>query len=294
MSPPGATERLAEGIQKMSLRGCMTKESSAQRLEVLRDSMRKSIQFVRPLNEGVKKEFRRDSILAAPMRIFYASETSRDEAFEMMLDVSEMMAYLARDAKTIMTSADSTPEQQDEVVEYLLWDGIDLSVTKIQGVRCYGIEVCEGIFWEAYVMTQDSGSELFDGSGHGSRRGSDASRRGSDPSKRGSDASHESAHQFENFKMIRTVQSDTRKKVVVWQMDTKAPMRPGKSSREKLLVLAEVVPRRRGSHSFALHRGCHVQLIQFVCLSTAKLTFLSSYLSIRLNSSNRRNFGDCY
>ena len=230
-SSGGATERLAEGMQKMGLRGCMAKESSAQRLDVLRDSMRKSIQFVRPLNEGVKKEFRRDSILAAPICIFYASDTSRDEAFEMMLDVSEMMAYLARDAKTIMTSADSTPEQQDEVAEYLLWDGIDLSVTKIQGVRCYGIEVCEGIFWEAYVMTQDSGSELFDGSGHGSRRGSDASRRGSDASKRGSDASAESAHQFENFKMIRTVQSDTRKKVVVWQMDTQAPMRPGKSSR---------------------------------------------------------------
>jgi len=223
-SASGATERLAEDMQKMGLRGCMNKESSAQRLDVLRDSMRKSIQFVRPLNEGVKKEFRRDSILAAPICIFYASETSRDEAFEMMLDVSEMMAYLARDAKTIMTSADSTPEQQDEVVEYLLWDGIDLSATKIQGVRCYGIEVCEGIFWEAYVMTQDSGSELFDGSGHGSRRGSNAS-------KRGSDASAESAHQFENFKMIRTVQSDTRRKVVVWQMDTKAPMRPGKSSR---------------------------------------------------------------
>ena len=191
--------------------------------------MRKSIQFVRPLNDGVKKEFRRDSILAAPMRIFYDSEKSRDEAFEMMMDVSEMMAYLAGDAKMIMTSADATPEQQEEVMEYLLWDGIDLSVTKIQGVKCYGIEVCEGIFWEAYVMTQDSGSELFDADRKSpGKRGST----GSAASKRGSDVSKESDVQFENFKMIRKVQSDTRKKVVVWQMDSKAPMRPGKLSRE--------------------------------------------------------------
>ena len=232
-SPSETAERLAEGMQKMGIRGCMTKQSSVQRLETLRDSMRKSIQFVRPLNDGVKKEFRRDSILAAPMRIFYDSEKSRDEAFEMMMDVSEMMAYLARDAKMIMTSADATPEQQEEVMEYLLWDGIDLSVTKIQGVRCYGVEVCEGIFWEAYVMTQDSGSELFgaDCKSPGEKRGSGASKRGSGASKRGSDVSDESDVQFENFKMIRKVQSDTRKKVVVWQMDSKAPMRPGKSRR---------------------------------------------------------------
>jgi hypothetical protein len=197
--------------------------------------MRKSIQFVRPLNDGVKKEFRRDSILAGPMRIFYDSEESRNQAFEMMLDVSEMMAYLAGDAKMIMTSADATPEQQEEVMEYLLWDGIDLGVTKIQGVRCYGIEVCEGIFWEAYVMTQDSGSELFDADGNPGKRGPTAS-------KRGSDVSTESDVQFENFKMIRKVQSDTRKKVVVWQMDTKAPMRPGRflSRDESIAVLCQV------------------------------------------------------
>jgi len=221
-SPSDTKEKLVEGMQKMGLRGCMDKESSAERL---RESMRKSIRFVRPLNDGVKKEFRRDSILAAPMRIFFYSENSRDEAFEMMMDVSEMMAYLARDAKTIMASADSTPEQQEEVMEYLLWDGIDLSVTKLQGVKCYGVEVCEGIFWEAYVMTQDSGSDLFDAD-----RLNSLGKRGSASSKRGSDASAESAVQFENFKMIRKVQSDKRKKVVVWQMDTESPMRPGKSS----------------------------------------------------------------
>lgn len=220
----------------MGLRGCMTKQSSVQRIETLRDSMRKSIQFVRPLNDGVKKEFRRDSILAGPMRIFYDSEESRNQAFEMMLDVSEMMAYLAGDAKMIMTSADATPEQQEEVMEYLLWDGIDLGVTKIQGVRCYGIEVCEGIFWEAYVMTQDSGSELFDADRIS------PGMRGSAASKRGSDVSTESDVQFENFKMIRKVQSDTRKKVVVWQMDTMAPMRPGRfiSRDESIAVLCQV------------------------------------------------------
>lgn len=235
-SPSETTERLAEGMQKMGLRGCMTKQSSVQRIETLRDSMRKSIQFVRPLNDGVKKEFRRDSILAGPMRIFYDSEESRNQAFEMMLDVSEMMAYLAGDAKMIMTSADATPEQQEEVMEYLLWDGIDLGVTKIQGVRCYGIEVCEGIFWEAYVMTQDSGSELFDADRNS------PGMRGSAASKRGSDVSTESDVQFENFKMIRKVQSDTRKKVVVWQMDTMAPMRPGRfiSRDESIAVLCQV------------------------------------------------------
>lgn len=235
-SPSETAERLAEGMQKMGIRGCMTKQSSVQRLEELRASMRKSIQFVRPLNDGVKKEFRRDSILAAPMRIFYDSEKSRDEAFEMMMDVSEMMAYLARDAKMIMTSADATPEQQEEVVEYLLWDGIDLSVTKIQGVRCYGVEVCEGIFWEAYVMTQDSGSELF-----GADCKSPGEKRGSGASKRGSDVSTESDVQFENFKMIRKVQSDTRKKVVVWQMDSKAPMRPGKSRRGNKMFCSKIL-----------------------------------------------------
>lgn len=116
-------------------------------------------------------------------------------------------------------------------MEYLLWDGIDLSVTKIQGERCYGIEVCEGIFWEAYVMTQDSGSELFDAD----RKS--PGKRGSGASKRGSDVSTESDVQFENFKMIRKVQSDTRKKVVVWQMDSKAPMRPGMSRDESTHVL---------------------------------------------------------
>ena len=217
---PPASDKLCSGMNRISLRtGLPPKQSSERRI---RDSMRNSIQFVRPLNDGVKKIFRRDSLLAAPMRIFYESVEARDEAADMMMDVSELMAYLTGDAKTILTSDISTAEQQEEVMEYLLWDGIDLSVNKVDGKGCYGIEVVEGLFWEAYVMTQDSGSSLFSA---GDSTEDDDPDSKVPASKRVSDVSTESDVQFQNFKMLRT--TNTEEKAVVWQMDRKSPMRPG-------------------------------------------------------------------
>mmetsp|Transcript_34525 Transcript_34525/g.75562 ORF Transcript_34525/g.75562 Transcript_34525/m.75562 type:complete len:278 (+) Transcript_34525:116-949(+) len=228
--PPASDgDKLCSGMNRISLRtGLPPKQSSERRL---RASMRNSIQFVRPLNDGVKKVFRRDSLLAATMRIFYESVEARDEAADMMMDVSELMAYLTRDAKTILTSDTSTAEQQEEVMEYLLWEGIDLSVNKIDGKGCYGVEVVEGLFWEAYVMTQDSGSSLFSAGDNTEDYDPDSKV---PASKRVSDISTESDVQFENFKMLRATQNDTEEKAVVWQMDRKSPMRP-----ETLVVATE-------------------------------------------------------
>ena len=61
-----------------------------------------------------------------------------------------MIQFLADDAKQILSSPTSSEKQQMEVMENLLFDGCDTSVSIIDDYapNAYGIEISDRLFWE--------------------------------------------------------------------------------------------------------------------------------------------------
>ena len=138
------------------------------------------IPFVQVYDADHKKQIRRDSLRATMMKVYYIGRKARAEAVELLYDVAEMMAFLAKDAKLILSDPYSSEKQQEEVMENLLFDGCDLSVTMIDtyAPTVYGIQISDRLFWEAFVMPHDMemyraespGNPLMRGFGKNSRR----------------------------------------------------------------------------------------------------------------------------
>ena len=103
------------------------------------------------------------------IKIFYTSRTARDLAASVLHDISEMLTFLAKDARHVLsnTHGDYTQREQELVMENLAFDGIDLNVYMVDTYAergLYGVWISDRLFWEAYVMTSEYDSpEMDDG-----------------------------------------------------------------------------------------------------------------------------------
>jgi len=112
------------------------------------------IPFIMVYDEDHKKQIRRDTLNANMMKVYFTSSKARSEACEILYDVAEMMEFLAEDAKQILSSPSSSEKQQAEVLENLLFDGCDVSISMVDDFApsAYGIEISDRLFWEGFVM----------------------------------------------------------------------------------------------------------------------------------------------
>ena len=115
------------------------------------------IPFILVYDDDHKKQIRRDDLKATMIRVFFKSNKARSEACDILYDVAEMIQFLAKDALQILSSETSTEKQQEQVLENLLFDGCDVSISMIDeyAPEVYGIVISDRLFWEAFVMPHD-------------------------------------------------------------------------------------------------------------------------------------------
>ena len=121
------------------------------------------------------KQIGRDVLKATMIRVFFKSNKARSEACDILYDVAEMIQFLAKDALQILSSETSTEKQQEQVLENLLFDGCDVSISMIDeyAPEVYGIVISDRLFWEAFVMPhdfQEFASDFIGSAGVRSRR----------------------------------------------------------------------------------------------------------------------------
>jgi hypothetical protein len=99
------------------------------------------------------------------IRVFFKSNKARSEACDILYDVAEMIQFLAEDAKQILSSETATEKQQEQVLENLIFDGCDVSISMVDEYMyapdVYGIVISDRLFWEAFVMPHVFGTARF-------------------------------------------------------------------------------------------------------------------------------------
>lgn len=144
----------------------------------------------------------------ATIRVFYRKREPRDEAVERLNAVAADMQRGVEEARAAL--ADETCEDEDkekEAARVIAWWDVASGVEIIEDYakrkgwgpfgRCFGIELPERIFWEAYVVREDVAREP--GSEYDTCRGS------------------EPAYQDMNFGSTRAEWKEGKPRAVVWQ-----------------------------------------------------------------------------
>eukprot|EP00567_Pseudictyota_dubia_P012368 CAMPEP_0197444196 /NCGR_PEP_ID=MMETSP1175-20131217/9732_1 /TAXON_ID=1003142 /ORGANISM="Triceratium dubium, Strain CCMP147" /LENGTH=622 /DNA_ID=CAMNT_0042974939 /DNA_START=63 /DNA_END=1931 /DNA_ORIENTATION=- len=92
------------------------------------------------------------------IRVYFGAASTRDEAAQTLGIVAKDMIQAVSRAKSALANPKAGRQIQKEAMEKLSWDMEDPNVTKINDYEesnCYGFEISERLFWEAYVIEQD-------------------------------------------------------------------------------------------------------------------------------------------
>jgi hypothetical protein len=145
------------------------------------------------------------------IRVFYQSESARDEAYEMFCDMKDYMAFASEDAFRVLSDEFAGPAEQELAMKHLMYDDSHMNLEFVDTYvdsshPVFGLDVSERLFWESYVMMQDysrpEGTEW------------DTGRKS------------ELAFMDMNLKSLRTIPAPGEPRAVVYQMSKDSPMEP--------------------------------------------------------------------
>ena len=119
------------------------------------------VPFVQVSDEHHKERVRALIKDGRTVRVFYQSEGARSQAHDTISDIQAFMIFAAEDAKRVLSDEYASPSEQELAMKHLMYDDPNLNVSKIDTYSnakkpLFGLDITERLFWESYVMIQDS------------------------------------------------------------------------------------------------------------------------------------------
>jgi len=116
------------------------------------------VPFVQIHDDEEHKRAIRSLPMEARIRVFYGEREVRDEVAERLRTVSDEMVRATEEDEAMLADKSAELSDQDEAIARLeRWEMKDPSVTILDEYAsqgCYGVEISERLFWEAYVMRE--------------------------------------------------------------------------------------------------------------------------------------------
>lgn len=200
-----------EAIKNMMLGIATGKGLDIKGKSAKRGNISSYVPFIQIYEESHKEHVRAYIKDGKTVRVFYQTESARDEAHGMLLDVKDFMLFAAEDAMRVLSDEFADPSEQELAMKHLMYDDTNLNVNVVDTYAhssnpVFGLDITERLFWESYVMMQDCSRPAYTEWDIGRKS--------------------ELTFMDMNFKAIRHEPAPGEPRAVVFQMSTCSPMEP--------------------------------------------------------------------